>query len=300
MGKGTPLSDRLVKAIKPPAKGQRDVVDRGYPGLALRVSYGGGKSWVFFYRLSGKGHRLTFGTYPAMTLAEARAAWRVARELVQAGQDPRRSSLRADANSFEAVFRDWLKRDQAGHKSMPDVQGRIEMYTLDRNPVADLPKPGAETRRDRVLTDDELAVVWRAAEEMGFSYGDAIKLLILTGARREEINRLRWSEIHGDEIVLESARTKTGAANIIPLSAPARDIIAKLPRFLNGAYLFGASKPPRGWSQARGRIDQIAKLATRWTIHDLRRTCATVDERTDAPLSASSNGHHALKWTLRP
>jgi integrase len=333
------LTDITVKRMKTPAKGQRDIIDKGYTGLALRVSYGGGKSWIFFFRLSGRLHRMTLGKYPAMSLREARDAWRVARELVAEGKDPRRSSLRADANSFEAVFRDWLKRDQAGYKSMPMVRQRIEKDVLpywgdrtitdivrrdvlevidrvldrgtiilarrlqshlhrlfrwavsrdiiDRNPVSDLPKPGSERHRDRVLTDAELVTVWRAAEAEGFPYGPAVQLLVLSGARREEITKLKWSEIHGDEIVLEGARTKTGTPHHIPLSPLALKIISKLPRFMSGEYLFGAEKPPAGWSQARNRIDRIAKIEPRWTIHDLRRTFATGLQRLGTPLQVT-------------
>src|SRR5262245_55980694 len=46
--------------------GQVDYFDKGFPGLALRVSYGGGKSWVFFYRIAGKLRRMTLGTFPAL------------------------------------------------------------------------------------------------------------------------------------------------------------------------------------------------------------------------------------------
>ena len=50
------------------------------------------------------------------------------------------------------------------------------------NPVADLPKPGSETKRDRVLSDDELVQAWKGAAALGFPFGPALQLLILTGA----------------------------------------------------------------------------------------------------------------------
>ena len=59
--------------------GQVEEFDKGYPGLSLRISYGGRKTWSMFYRLHGKLHRISLGTYPAMSLAEAREAWREAR-----------------------------------------------------------------------------------------------------------------------------------------------------------------------------------------------------------------------------
>jgi hypothetical protein len=72
------LTAAAAERIKPPSTGQVDHFDRGFPGLALRVSYGGGKSWVFFYRIAGRLRRMTLGTYPALSLAEAREEWKSA------------------------------------------------------------------------------------------------------------------------------------------------------------------------------------------------------------------------------
>ena len=83
------LSDLAVKRIKPPASGQVDTFDLGYPGFALRTSYGGSKSWVFFYRLGERQRRLTLGHYPSTSLGDARDLWRQAREQVALGRDPR-------------------------------------------------------------------------------------------------------------------------------------------------------------------------------------------------------------------
>ena len=91
--------------------------------------------------------------------------------------------------------------------------------------------PVSATRRDRVLSDDELVKIWHAADDGPF--GHVLKLLILTGARREEITQLRWAEVAGDTISLPGERTKTGEARIIPLSAPAVALLRALPR--NGA-----------------------------------------------------------------
>ena len=79
------LTDAAIKRLKPPAKGQVDIFDRGYPGLALRVSYGGNRSWVVFYRHGGRLRRLRLGTYPALSLADARDAWRKAGRMPRQG-----------------------------------------------------------------------------------------------------------------------------------------------------------------------------------------------------------------------
>jgi hypothetical protein len=82
------LTAPSVERIKPPQAGQADHFDKGYPGLALRISYGGARTWVFFYRLHGKQRRMTLGRYPAMSLAEARSEWQSARKTVGVGGDP--------------------------------------------------------------------------------------------------------------------------------------------------------------------------------------------------------------------
>lgn len=91
---------------------------------------------------------------------------------------------------------------------------------LADNPMRDLPKPGREVRRDRVLDDEELSRVWHAMGSLGFPFATVFKLLILTGCRREEIRALRWSEIDLETqvITLAGIRTKNGDRHEVPLS----------------------------------------------------------------------------------
>ena len=93
------LTAAAVERLKPPASGQVEHFDAGFPGLALRISYGGGRSWVYFYRVHGKQRRLTLGPYPALSLAEARGAWRTARAAVDRGEDP--AAVKAEAKRRE-------------------------------------------------------------------------------------------------------------------------------------------------------------------------------------------------------
>src|SRR5215831_9223301 len=110
------LTAASVERIKPPQKGQVDIFDQGYPGLALRVSYGGRKSWVFFYRIGGKLRRMSLGTYPALSLAQAHGAWREARGSAQSGRDPSHTKKRSvGARDFASVLDEWFKRDQANN-----------------------------------------------------------------------------------------------------------------------------------------------------------------------------------------
>ena len=99
------LTAAAVERIKAPATGQVDHFDAGYPGLALRVSYGGGRSWVVFFRLHGKQRRFTLGTWPATGLAEARDAWREARAAIAIGRDPAGEKAEARKREPDTVRR---------------------------------------------------------------------------------------------------------------------------------------------------------------------------------------------------
>jgi integrase len=119
-----------------------------------------------------------------------------------------------------------------------------------------------------------LAKVWNAAKAPNF--GAATRLLILTGARREEITKLRWSEIDGDTIKLEGDRTKKGAPHIIPLCAAALAVLDGVPHIAGSDFVFTASgsKPIKGWPRHKVQLDAESGVAD-WVIHDLRRTVAT-------------------------
>ena len=161
---------------------------------------------------------------------------------------------------------------------------------LGTNPVADLPKPGSAVKRDRVLTDAELATIWQAAEQTAWPFGPAVQLLVLSAARRDEVGSLRWAEVHGDEIRIPAERSKSGEPRIIPLSPAAMKLISGLPRV--GDHVFSANGAGLGgWSKAKRAIDAAAaKLnggpLVAWRLHDLRRTVATGLQRLGVGLQA--------------
>ena len=152
--------------------------------------------------------------------------------------------------------------------------------------MTDLPKPGKAVKRDRVLVDAELAAVWKAADIVGWPFGPAVQLLILTAARRDEIGALSRSEVDGVTIELSGARTKNGEPHTIPLSTTAARLIESLPRIGGGDLVFttNGETPVSGWSKAKSSLDDAAaKLYGRalpaWRLHDLRRTTATGMQR---------------------
>ena len=99
---------------------------------------------------------------------------------------------------------------------------------IEANAMADLPKPGGETKRDRVLTDDELKAVWKSCRQSWLAIWPRNPIADPDGARREEIGALRWGEIDvdGAQIKLEGSRTKSGHPHTIPLSTRASDVLS--------------------------------------------------------------------------
>jgi integrase len=124
-----------------------------------------------------------------------------------------------------------------------------------------------------VLTHDELRKLWRSLGDDRF--GNIVRLLLLTGARRAEIGMLQWSEVDlaRKMIVLAPARTKNGRQHELPLSTQALAILARQPHRNSSDFLFGE----RGFNvfgRAKQGLDQRVPIAD-WRLHDLRRSCAT-------------------------
>jgi integrase len=146
---------------------------------------------------------------------------------------------------------------------------------LETNPVQGTAKADENGSRERVLSREELRKLWRSLGDDDFS--DVVRLLLLTGQRRNEIGKLAWSEIDLSRrlIALAPGRTKNGRAHELPLSTQALAIIEAKPRRNSSPYLFGNSTHGFGsWDYAKRQLDQRAGVAE-WNLHDLRRTCAT-------------------------
>jgi len=133
--------------------------------------------------------------------------------------------------------------------------------------------------RDRVLTDAELGSIWDALHSD--AYGDIVKLLALTGQRRDEIGSLRWSEVNFDKAVisLPAERTKNSRPHDVPLSDAALSILKARPRLAGRDYVFSSgANGYSSWNTCKQALD--ARIAAKgaipaWRLHDLRRTAAT-------------------------
>jgi integrase len=144
------------------------------------------------------------------------------------------------------------------------------------NPVIKTEKQH-EPLRKRVLSDQELAAVWLASDPAS-QYGRIIRLLMLTGCRRDEIGALRWSEIDlkAKTIALPGERTTNKAAHVVPLCVTAMEILKSVERIEDRDHVFGIGEGGySGWSKSKDKLDAAVKLKPEWTVHDIRRTVRT-------------------------
>jgi integrase len=160
---------------------------------------------------------------------------------------------------------------------------------LDRSPLEGVEPPPPIPARERVLTDAEISEVWVGASELGFPFGPLFQLLLLTGQRREEVASMDWKELDRAQClwVLPSDRAKNKKPHLVPLSAPAIEILDDIAGDKNwprsGLVLSTTGKTsPSGFSKAKRRLEDWAIVRAKvdltgdpWRIHDLRRTVAT-------------------------
>ena len=206
----------------------------------------------------------------------------------------------------------------------------IEEIDLEHSP-ADHVKPPTnerERQRARVLSQSEIRAIWKAADEMGHSFGTIIKMLFLTGCRRGEIAKLEWSEVVFDdeEIRIPADKYKTKMPHVVPMSPPVKEILSELHardreragKYPMPKYAIRSSrnhdKPVSGWSKSKRQIDLLAaKVRTTddgvdpatmtddeilekygikgWKLHDIRRSLATHIRKEGA-------SREATKWIL--
>jgi integrase len=159
----------------------------------------------------------------------------------------------------------------------------IHQEHVAANPTLDI-KDKSKSRRSRKLSEAELVQIWQACGDD--TYGHIVKLLILTGQRREEIGGLQWPEIDRDQrwIELPEERCKNHRRHLIPLSEPALAILEAMPR-KEGEHVFGrhGAGPFNGWVAKKFLDKRIAaarkqaglKPMEPWVLHDLRRALST-------------------------
>jgi integrase len=333
------LTQRRIDALECPA-GKKDalVFDDEQRGLGVRITSGGGKSYVAQYAFAGSKRRVPLGSCSAISLAAAREAVRTilgdaARGVDTAAERKAKLKAAADAVTLAELIGRWdklhlsakranystaatssLRRAFARHLDRPAVSldraavvrvldglskddktamaGALARYgsalygwairrgTLSGNPFERVPV-APTVRRERVVSDDEINRIWAATEGPG-AFNGIVRILMLTGQRREEVAGMTWDEIAPDLSVwtIPASRAKNGVAHVVPLSPQAQTVLRAASRVKREADdsldLVFPGEPGvfSGWSKSKGRLDGRIGV-NGWTLHDLRRTTAT-------------------------
>ncbi len=173
-----------------------------------------------------------------------------------------------------------------------------ERQMVPASPAAGIKAPAQELSRDRVLTDDEIKAVWDASGVMGWPFGQAFQLLIVTGQRRDEVAKMRWQDLDLEAALwtLPREATKAGRLHEVPLSPLALEVLRGVKR-TSKEYVFSTNgkTPISGFSRGKVKADetiaiqhlqaegkgrptkkQLAEaMLPDWRLHDLRRTMAS-------------------------
>ncbi len=383
------ITKRSVDAAQ---AGDRQTVlwDTDVKGFGLLVLPSGTKSYVFQYRVGGRGARLrryTIGRHGSpWTPDSARRRAKELAEKVRTGIDPidaERDAQAAQAAAEEErrriremAFADyadlWLKsglragtrqRTREGYRAalakhvtpvldrqpLPEIGRRDVAKVIDRipagqpavrritfavlrmlfnwaksrgdidaSPLEGMDPPSPAASRDRVLTDEELALVLRAAARLERPFGQFYQMIFATGQRRNEVAGLAWGELdrEGGTWSLPGSRAKNGEPNIVPLNRqaiavldalagrdeenerkwPRKGLVFPATRRRSPAGLPKSEPSISGFSRAKTRLDtEILALARQdaeaagedpegvtiepWRLHDARRTLATALQR---------------------
>lgn len=183
----------------------------------------------------------------------------------------------------------------------------VKRRRLPLNPFAGLPMPERSGSRERVLSEIEVGEIWRAAGTLAAPYGAAVRLLLLTLARRDEVCGMKWGEVAPDlsTWTQPAGRTKNKRPHVVHLSAPAREILRErlgagpgkpLPALpaadvlVFSTMVAGKPRPIGGHSWVKRELDKAiakarAKIAAEagqeaeamppWVVHDFRRSGVT-------------------------
>jgi len=164
----------------------------------------------------------------------------------------------------------------------------IDQLWVGSNPCTGIKRATSEKNRKsrRILNERELKWLWQACDRVGYPWGQILKLAVITGARRGEVAGMLRDEL--DPVArlwsMPGTRTKNHRPHTVYISDAFRSVLKSTPKH-KGRFVFSDHKnPPSGFSKGKARIaaemDKLAKAdfepkPERWTIHDLRRTCAS-------------------------
>jgi len=333
------LTALVVKNLKPETK-MVEYFDTGKKlskgSFALRVSPQGKKTWFLMYTIHGKLRKIVIGTYPDMSLANARKEATNTIAKVNSGEDPQaKKTAYKKSETFSDLWAAYLEHPETKKKTPATMKEEHRKYNkilkpalgsmkvvdirrkdlnrvidsvaatspvsgnrlyallsvmfnrialdkdwIDANPMPRKRPLKKEKSRDRVLTHNEIKLLWHAIHELAPNMRDIFKLILLTGQRPGEVSALEWVEVDLDEKVWTIPREKTKSkrvAHMVPLSPQVLAILSV--RIDNGSKFVFPSNHYGGYTRhlhkSRYALQKETGV-TGWGAHDLRRTAATL------------------------
>lgn len=239
-------------------------------------------------------------------------------------------SLLAIARSDVTAMLDSIPREKQALRRSAYAYARklfgwaVSRGDIEKSPMEGMKPPAAVADRERILRDDELRLIWLASEQVNGLFGRQVRLLTLTGQRRDEVAEMAWPELNRIARLwtIPGARTKNGLEHLVPLSdavmaeldelAGQTDVPEADRKWPRKGFVISADgkKPYSGFSKSKRAIDAAMKeIAAKeaaeagreredwqdWRLHDLRRTLTTGMQRlgirfevTEAVLNHSS------------
>jgi integrase len=331
------LTDLAVKKLSLPDRGQVTYWDDSTPGFGLRLS-AKSKSYVVMYgekrQLKTFGRYPDISLLDARKQAKLFLANFINNPVAEATFDYKavldeylidcRKRLRASSMKGYALYLGHIQFKGPIDDIKPSqVMSAISKYTdqpasqnyaltvlkvffswavqrqyLKSNPLSSLKRPNKTISRERVLTDDEVKTLLHHTLSNRDRFNDIVTLLLLTGQRKSEISDLRWSEVEEGTLNFPPSRTKNKRAHRVPICRQAQDLIENIEG--GSTFVFGSKEvdaPFNGWNRAQVRLLKDTGLA-HFTLHDLRRTYATLHAKMGTPVHVSERLLNHVSGTI--
>ncbi len=319
------LTELTLKNLKPPAKGQETTWDSQLTGFGVRCSQGGAKTFIVMFGKTRKRETIGRYPVVSLADARQRAKEILLNATLHPGKvispsfddavrrylNLREPELRPRSFAeykrllqshfeFEGAAVDDITANEVAEAldGIGKLGERAHAYTALKvffnwcvqreycrtNPLAAMKRPKVPSAKERVLSDDELVAVWNATEDLG-KYGTIVRLLMVTGQRRQQIACLHtsWVDFQRKIISFPAHIMKNNRDHVLPFGTLTGYLLG--PLLPNNGYYFSppglAGHPFSAWSKNKRALDQRLPDMDPWTLHDLRRTWSTNAARLD-------------------
>ena len=152
---------------------------------------------------------------------------------------------------------------------------------IKTSPLQDLKPPGVVVSRDRVLLDDEMARIYRAAAKLGHPYGHICLIAIHTGLRRGEVGAMKWDYITPETITIPAALSKNRREHVLPNLI--LENLTLIPRTSEFLFPSSVGTPYSTWSDGKEELDALCDVED-FVFHDFRRYLSTTMARLRVPI----------------